>query len=274
MKTGQNRSHASAKPLRRRTWHCLLGALCILASGDALAGIAQWSSTNLQLLYGDSYQSIYFDDTGAHSVDDVRSVITVEHVNGWKYGDNFMFFDITNADRTTETATNYYGEISPRLSFGKMTGVNMNHGLLNDVLITTTAEIGEGFRSNLYGLAVDLNLPGFAFFQFNYYVRNDVELMGGPAPNDTGSQITLVWLVPFDIGSTVWAFEGFVDYAYDVDPGEDNIIAGPRLLMDVGELFGEKGAVQAGVEYQIWRNKFSIDGIDEDVVQAMVKFIF
>lgn len=276
MKTGHSRLHSILNPFRRRAWPCLLGALGILASGDALAGIAQWSSTNFQLLYGDNYQSIFFNEATSKldSVDDVRSVITVEHVNGWKYGDNFMFFDITNADRTTETTTNYYGEISPRLSFGKMTGVNMNHGLLNDVLITTTAEIGEGFRSNLYGLAVDLNLPGFAFFQFNYYVRNDVEFMGGPAPNDTGSQITLVWLVPFDIGTTLWAFEGFLDYAYDVDPGEDNIIAGPRLLMDVGELFGEKGAVQAGVEYQIWRNKFGIEDIDEDVVQAMVKFIF
>ncbi|HVL01716.1 MAG TPA: hypothetical protein VM553_17980 [Dongiaceae bacterium] len=276
MKSGQNHLQSRFRSPRRRNWACLLGALGVLASGDAWAGLAQWSSTNFQILYGDDYQSIYFnEDTGKlDSVDDVRSVITIEHVNGWKYGDNFMFVDITNADRTTETTTNYYGEISPRLSFGKMTGANLNQGLLNDILITTTAEIGEGFRSYLYGLAVDLNLPGFSFFQFNYYVRNDVELAGGPAPNDTGSQITLVWLVPFDIGTTVWAFEGFVDYAFDVDPGEDNIIAGPRLLMDVGELFGEKGNVQAGVEYQIWRNKFSIDGIDEDVVQAMVKFIF
>jgi nucleoside-specific outer membrane channel protein Tsx len=254
----------------------LLGLAGCLVAADSWAGLAQWSATNLQLLYGDNYQSIYFNnDTGKlDSVDDVRSVITVEHVNGWKYGDNFMFFDITNADRTTETATSYYGEISPRLSFGKMLGVDLNKGLVNDVLITTTAEIGEGLRNYLYGVAVDLNLPGFAFFQFNYYVRNEVEIFNGPSENDTGYQITLAWLAPFSIGTTSWAFEGFIDYAYDVDPGADNIIAGPRLLLDVGEFFGEKGALQAGIEYQIWRNKFAIDDIDEDVVQAMVKFIF
>ena len=254
----------------------LLGMAGVLLASDGWAGIAQWSSTNLQLLYGDTHQSIYFnEDTGQlDSVDDVRSVITWEHVNGWKYGDNFMFVDITNADRTNETSTSYYGEISPRLSFGKMLGANLNKGLLNDVLITSTAELGEGFRAFLYGLAVDLNLPGFAFFQFNYYVRNDVEVFGGPSPNDTGSQVTLVWLVPFSVGSTSWAFEGFFDYAFDVDPAEDNIITAPRLLLDVGEFFGEKGAVQAGFEYQIWRNKFGVDGIDEDVVQAMVKLIF
>lgn len=254
----------------------LLGMTGLLLAGETWAGMAQWSSTNLQLLYGDSYQSIFFNaDAGElDSVDDVRSVITWEHVNGWKYGDNFMFVDITNADRTNETPTQYYGEISPRLSFGKMLGADLNKGLLNDVLITTTAELGEGFRAFLYGVAVDLNLPGFSFFQFNYYVRNDVTVQGGPSPNDTGSQITLVWLVPFNLGSTSWAFEGFFDYAFDVGPSEDNIITAPRLLMDVGEFFGEKGAVQVGVEYQIWRNKFGIDNIDEDVAQAMVKFIF
>lgn len=31
--------------------------------------------------------------------------------------------------------------------------------------------------------------------------------------------------------------------------------------------------MQAGVECQIWRNKFGIDGVDEDVAQAMVKWI-
>jgi nucleoside-specific outer membrane channel protein Tsx len=254
----------------------LLGMAGAVLATDVWAGIAQWSSTNLQLLYGDTHQSIFFnEDTGKlDSVDDVRSVITWEHVNGWKYGDNFMFVDITNADRTNETATSYYGEISPRLSFGKMAGVDLNKGLLNDVLLTTTAELGEGFRAFLYGVAVDLNLPGFAFFQFNYYVRNDVEVFGGPSPNDTGSQITLVWLVPFTVANTSWAFEGFFDYAFDVSPAEDNIITAPRLLLDVGEFFGEKGAVQAGFEYQIWRNKFGVDGIDEDVLQAMVKFIF
>ena len=248
----------------------------LLLATSSWAGIAQWSATNLQLLYGDAYQSIYFntDEGKLDSVDDVRTVVTIEHANGWKYGDNFMFVDITNADRTTETPTGYYGEISPRLSFGKMLGVDLNKGLLNDVLIATTAELGEGIRNYLYGVGVDLNLPGFAFFQINYYVRNEVEAFGGPSDTDTGSQITLVWLLPFELGSTSWSFEGFLDYAYDIDPSEDNIITAPRLLMDVGQLFGEKGAVQAGIEYQIWRNKFGIDGIDEDVVQAMVKFIF
>ena len=69
-------------------------------------------------------------------------------------------------------------------------------------------------------------------------------------------------------------FEGFFDYAWGNNPKEDNIITGPRLLIDVGKFFSSPGQLQAGVEYQIWRNKFGIDGVDEDVAQAMVKWIW
>jgi hypothetical protein len=54
-----------------------------------------------------------------------------------------------------------------------------------------------------------------------------------------------------------------------------SIITAPRLLVDVGDLVGfGAGKLQAGVEYQIWRNKFGIDDMDEDVAQAMVKWIW
>lgn len=235
------------------------------------AGSAKWSSTNVQYLHGENYEPIF--DNG----DETRSIITLEHVNGWAYGDNFFFVDITNSDRTgDETGTEFYGELSPRLSFSKISGNDLSYGIVQDVLITTTAEIGDagaGFHNYLYGLAVDLNLPGFKFFQFNWYVRNEIN-----AKTDTGQQVTLVWLVPFSLGSADFAFEGFLDYAYDLDsdeqPCEDNLLTAPRLLIDVGKFFGSPGELQAGIEYQIWRNKFGIEDIDEDVAQAMVKWIW
>lgn len=239
---------------------CLASA-ALLAPGAAVAGAAQWSSTNFQYLYGTEHEL----------GDRTRSIITVEHVNGWKYGDNFFFVDITNPDREgTATPTSYYGELSPRLSLGKISGKDLSLGPIQDVLITTTAEIGEGFRTYLYGLAVDLKLPGFLFFQVNWYIRNEVTF-----GTDTGQQVTLAWAAkPLPLGPTDLIFEGFLDYAWGNDPAEDNLIAGPRLLLDVGKLWKAPGLLQAGVEYQIWRNKFGIDGVDEDVAQAMVKWIF
>ena len=245
-------------------------AVALLYGASASAGAAQWSSTNIQYLYGDSYEAIFLDPVAGQldSEEVSASIITLEHVNGWKYGDNFFFVDITNPDRSGEELdTSFYGEISPRLSFGKMTGADLSFGIIKDVLITTTMEVGEGFHNYLYGLAVDLDIPRVPVFQINYYVRNE-------ANTDTGNQITLVWLKPFSIGSVDFSFEGFLDYAYGVDPSEDNIITAPRLLVDLGKTWGAPGVLQAGVEYQIWRNKYGIDGIDEDVAQAMLKWIW
>ncbi|MFT6550743.1 MAG: nucleoside-specific outer membrane channel protein Tsx [Zhongshania marina] len=244
----------------------------LLLGSQAMAGAAQWSSTNIQYLAGSSYESIFFDSGAGKlsSKEDSNSIITIEHVNGWKYGDNFLFVDITNPDSSDAGApTGYYGEISPRLSFSKMTGKDLSAGIVKDVLITTTAEIGQGFHTYLYGLAVDLDIFSMPVFQINYYVRNETKYGA-----DTGSQVTLVWLKPFDIGALSLTFEGFFDYAFDMDHAEDNIVTGPRLLLDLGKLWGAAGVLQAGVEYQIWRNKFGIDGIDEDVAQAMVKWIW
>lgn len=249
-------------------------ALLVLGS-SAHAGAALWSSTNIQYLYGSKYSEIYFD-TNSNSLDsrdESSSIITLEHVNEWKYGDNFFFVDITNPDNTDDSAgTNYYGEISPRLSLGKITGADLSAGIIKDVLITTTAEIGDagdGFHNYLYGLAVDLNLPKTPVFQVNYYIRNEI----GPQ-KDAGSQVTLVWLKPFEVGTLSFAFEGFLDYAFGMDHAEDNLLTAPRLLLDVGKLWGSPGVLQAGIEYQIWRDKFGLDGIDEDVAQAMVKWVW
>lgn len=229
------------------------------------AGAAAWSSTNIQYLYGDKYANV-----GAGGADSIASIVTLEHVNGWKYGDNFFFVDITNPDRQGETGgAAFYGEISPRFSLGAMGGKPLKFGIVKDVLVTTTAEIGTGFHNYLYGLAVDLDILKMPVFQVNYYVRNEI------GPNkDTGSQVTLVWLKPFDVGPVSLVFEGFFDYAFGMDHAEDNIITGPRFLMDLGKTWGVEGVLQAGIEYQIWRNKFGIDGIDEDVPQVMVKWIW
>lgn len=254
-------------------------ALCLLLVLGATAGVneaeaasATWSATNIQYLYGDSHRRIEFDpDDGLYGVKESRSVITIEHVNEWKYGDNFLFIDITNPDRgDAQTPTSLYGEISPRLSFSKMTGKKLARGLFKDILLTTTLEMGSDLRNYLYGVAVDLNIPKVPVFQINYYIREEAT-----TGTDTGGQVTLVWLYPFDIGPVSMAFEGFADYAFGLGPAaKNNLIAAPRLMLDVGKAFGAPGMFQAGVEYQLWRNKFGISGIDEDVAQFMVKWIW
>lgn len=230
----------------------------MLMATHVYAGAATFSTTNIQYLVGNNYEL----------GDKSRSIVTVEHVNAWKYGDNFFFVDIQNPNRTgTNSQTALYGEISPRFSLSALTGQPMSFGVVKDILITTTLEAGNGFHNNLYGVAVDLNI--LPVFQINYYIRNEIS-----AGTDLGSQLTLVWLAPFEAGPVSMVFEGFLDYAWGLSPSKDNIITGPRLLADVGKMWGAPGTLQAGVEYQIWRNKFGIDGVNEDVPQLMVKWIW
>jgi len=239
----------------------LLAVIALSLSSMVYAGSAKWSTTNVQYLYGTNY------NTGLGG-DDTKGIFTLEHANGWEYGDNFFFLDITNPNRKgSNTSTELYAEFSPRFSLSKITGKNLSLGIVKDFLITTTLEAGNGFHSYLYGVAADLDLPGFKFFQVNwYFVRDEA------TSNNKGSQVTLAWLLPFKAGGLDISFEGFADYAYGLGAKESNLVTAPRLLVDIGKYFGAPGTLQAGIEYQIWRNQFGVKNQDEDVAQLMVKW--
>lgn len=244
----------------------------------SLAGSALFATTNIQYLHGTRYAD--FDPAGGFDESDEASIVTLEHFSVWKYGDNFFFVDIINPDgegdafgSVVDSNAGFYAEISPRLSIGNIFfGHELSAGLVKDVLFTSTLEIPESpvEQTWLYGLAVDLKLPKFQFFQVNWYIR-DNQASG----IDTGQQVTLVWASPFRLGPVPLVFEGFLDYAWGEDPLQDNLLTAPRLLVDMGEILGMgAGKLQVGVEYQVWRNKFGIDGMDEDVAQAMVKWVW
>jgi nucleoside-specific outer membrane channel protein Tsx len=249
-------------PKTYRSFAVALLGLCSFS--QVHAGAATFSTTNVQYLVGHNYEL----------GDSTRSIITLEHADIWKYGDNFFFVDITNPNRTgTQTPTSYYSELSPRLSLGKIfSGQEWSYGPIKDVLFTSTAELPDSRdakRTYLYGVAVDFKIPGFVLAQVNYYARNSMD-----SNIKTGQQVTLVWLVPFSVGVVDFVFEGFLDYAYDVAPQKNNLLTQPRFLVDIGKLFSSAGNLYAGMEYDYWRNKFGIDGVTERCPQAMVKWVF
>jgi nucleoside-specific outer membrane channel protein Tsx len=242
----------SAQSLKR-TLSC--AALLCLAQG---AHASEWSTTNVQLLFGDGYKL----------ADDSMSILTFEHANGWKYGDNFFFVDVVNPDAR---GTGYYAEFSPRLSFAKMTGANLKFGPVKDVLLAGTQEMGEDLRATLVGIGFALDIPKFAFADINFYYRKSNRDWVAEQ-TDSGAQVTIDWLLPFSIAGQKFAFEGFADYAWGEkggsSPKADNLVAAPRLLI----LIGASGTLQAGIEYQIWHNKYGVDGVNEGVPQFMIKW--
>lgn len=234
-------------------------AAAILTLG--LLGIAtaqaadRWSSTNVQVLYGETYE------LGPET----RTILTLEHASGWEYGDNFFFVDVTDFE---DEGTELYGEFASRLSLSKISGRKIGVGPLADVLLAGQLEFGEGLRTYLYGIGTSWTIPGFAFFNLDFYVRDEQGLDGNPT-----WQITPSWLVPFGVGPVKASFGGFIDFAGSQGDREESIIGAPQLLVDVGNFWGAPDRLHAGIEYQFWRNKFGIDGVDEDVVQLMVKWV-
>jgi len=217
----------------------------------------QWHSTNVQLLQGWDYA------LGSQE----RTIATLEHSHGWKYGDFFGFLDYTWPEGGER---NYYFEVAPRLSFSKMTGRNLSYGIIKDLLISTTIDKPEGKEERyLYGLGVDLDIDGFKYLKTNWLVRDD------PALDGETYQLTVSWNRPFDIAGNNYLIEGFADFAGSEGNTSSNQLIVPRFLFDVGQVAGIKEKqLWMGVEWQYWHNKFGIKGKTESVPQLQAKWVF
>jgi len=118
----------------------LLTALVILALGSGLAPAATWSNTSVSFLKGSGYELASSEDA---------TIITLEHASGWRYGDNFFFFDIF---QPFDIDTGIYGEWHPRFSFGKITNSDLGFAFVKDVLLATELNAGDNWRAYLYGV--------------------------------------------------------------------------------------------------------------------------
>ena len=217
--------------------------------------LLEWSMFDFQYLYGFNW------DLGPKRKD----ILTLEHADGWKLGDNYLFVDVmhlTNQD----APTGFYGEWQPRLSLSKIFGLNLNTGLLHDILETNRLAFGDGFLAYLVGAAVDLNVPGFAYWHQHFFVRSDTQLGGSTW------QVTTEWAVPIEIGPVRFVQDGFVHFIGAEGKSSLNIITQPQLLLDVGNFAGYKDQLFVGAEVDLRYNEYGIKGQNEAVPQAMVEW--
>jgi nucleoside-specific outer membrane channel protein Tsx len=221
----------------------------------ALKKMAEWSMFNIQYLYGFNWQ------LGVKRKD----IITFEHADGWKYGDNYLFVDVAHlADRGDKTGI--YGEWQPRFSLSKITGYSVAAGPMADVLQSNRIAFGDGFFAHLNGLAVDLKIPRFSFFHQHLFLRNDLHHDG------VTWQVTSEWSVPIEISPARFVLGGFVHFIGPEGGSKFNIISQPQLLLDLGNFNGYTDQMFIGVEVDLRYNEFGIDGQNEVVAQAMAEW--
>ena len=224
-------------------------------------GVFEWTSSDFQMLHGSGFK------LGAN----YRTTIRIEHANGWRYGDNFMFIDFVQRD---DVGVEVYGEWYPRLSLGRLSNKDLSIGVFRDFFVVgginaSTEPDGDSFKAYLLGMGTAFKLPGSGVFNLNVLARKHDQV------STTGIQITPSWSIPFEIGRLKFRFDGFLDLvSSNSSGGKSFILTQPQLLLDVGHLVGHSGSVYMGVEYYYWRNKFGIDGVHDKAIQGMLKIIF
>ena len=226
-----------------------------------------FGSSSVSLLYSDDYEIFGSQKESA-------TVFTFENVTAHNWGDTFFFIDRYQVQGDSGNADSTYGEFAPRLSLSWLSGQDLGFGPVNDVYLATQYEFDGGVEANnyMYGLGLGWDIPGFQYFNTNaYYVENNTAF---DTPDDW--QLTVTWGVPFELGSALFLFDGFVDYSSGVSGGQSaDLLINPQLKLDLGHFTGEAGVLYAGIEYSYWRNKFGSPNIDtENAVSALVKFHF
>lgn len=239
-----------------------------LLTAAAFAGdILHWQDNSISFLAGKNFK---LDP-------DTQETITLEHASGWSVGDLYGFVDGIYLDGDKDykgDRASYYGEIAPRLSAGKILDKDLSVLFIKDFLVAGCFEFGKNSSENyLIGLGVDLAIPGFDFFQLNFYRRFKY------ADSDPESyQITPAWKVTLPLAKSAFICDGYIDWVFGKDT--DQLHFNPQLKFDVGVFCGLKErSLLAGVEYDYWKNKYGVrdgDGIDSDqsALSGLIQYHF
>ena len=129
------------------------------------------------------------------------------------------------------------------------------------MLLAFTYEFGEkDVDAFLLGPVVDLDIPGFDYFQLNTYLRKP----NSSRPGKNAWQITPVWRYTIPVGESDVVIDGFIDWVVDNDENrrgeyQANLHFNPQIKYDLGKAmkWGEK-QLYVGIEYDYWKNKYGI----------------
>src|SRR6056297_1412332 len=249
--------------------HGLAGAILggALMAGDT-SQAEGFSFTEIQVHQGDGYLlgRNGFNETA-------RTTVTLEHFSAGDIGELFFFVDFfkDHDGPSTNTESDQYGEIYAFLS-GRNLGLSFaESGFIRDAGLEIGLNQGTDFSVGLIGPRVNFNVPGFNVLTFGVYAYDNWD---DPFDRnlDTTYQATLVWVLPFQIGSQKFSTQGFVDFIGSQGSGVANqVVFSPQLRWDIGNAFGgREGRSTLGVEYTHFDNKFGVSGVDEDSISAFL----
>lgn len=264
-----------------------------IASCRTVAGLAAFAAIGLAVAPQTAHAQIFQDNSISYrystkfeepglavpGADVAKSILNFTHVDGYKWGSNFLSVDLLISDTTDpsvsgEGAQEVYIVYRHGLSYTKISGNKLNMGPIVDVGLnlgadfnTKNTEFGSAKKLAVAGVYLAWGLPkGFLTTAFNYCQEwNQNGIVNTSVNFDATFCFEAAWSVPFAIGRTTVKFNGFFNVV--APKGKDGfgsetkteILTRPELVLDVGALWGRANFLEAGFAYEYWLNKFGND---------------
>jgi hypothetical protein len=269
-------------------------AFAALAFHAGPAQALEWSDNAFRLWYGPQFRE------PANPQDIPKLIFSFTHVDGYKWGGNFL-----NIDLLYSLGEGGHGDTVQGLSTVKSAGaaevyIVYRHTLsLNKITQTKTFEVAGILRDLGIELGTDLNTKNHAFSS-----RKIMPLVGAnlsfnvPGFLNVGLLLNKEWAVNGIVGKEVtfdvtpmfaaaWgipvygpiSFEGFGQV--NLPKGKDafgndtvtEVLFHPKAMVDVGTFWGSKG-YQLGVGWEYWLNKFGNDHNNDSSGGSLASTVF
>ncbi|OQW39217.1 MAG: hypothetical protein A4S08_07825 [Proteobacteria bacterium SG_bin4] len=224
-----------------------------------------WSITELHYQYGRLKQP-FLQQQEADT-----SVVTFQHINGWRYGNNFLFFDTLMPH---QGKMDYYGEYYGSLSLSKLSGIDLAIGPIKDfgLLMGVNWAPTPGVLKYLPGLRVSWDFPSFTFL--NADITAYIDYSDRAVKENNSFMIDINGQYPFKLFKANFSIEGHAEYI-----GERRNQFGQvhawffsqiQVRYDIGELLLKQSKkVFIGTEWQYWSHKLG-SNVEENVAQALL----
>lgn len=241
----------SNKNSRQKSGLALL-AICYVALGamssNGVSAAESWQNTNATAGY--TTHSKFDPVFGTGTDDEKLTTVRLEHFGVHEYGDNYFFFDTYHGKNVgnfqgfgagsfgEQTKEQYFAVWNPRLSLSKMTGANLSLGPIQDVYLAARIERGSyaNFQADNFGVAFDLKVPGFSFFETDFYSR------GASFTGDAGSSgRNLFWrtfaMLPFEAAGMKFTWSPLVLVNFRRDERDTTTFVQPDLWVKLSNHF-------------------------------------
>lgn len=271
----------------------LSAAVVVFLSSQSVSA-AEWSDFSLGYYYGTQFREPGIDSFIQ------KNVISINSVNGYKHGSNFINLDILfsngkdPANGSDNGATELYFVYNHQFGYGKIfNGKPLDYGILKDVSMLAGTDLSAKntafapAKKSLYmgptlNLAIPTSNPGFLDLSLMAYKEwNHNGITHKNVSFDPTYMLSAAWGVPFKVASVPLNFKGYACLVGEKGKDGFNEETKPEIFMhsylmaDVVALMGKPNLAWLGIGLEYWNNKFgnaNTRGTNEPTICPMVRF--